>query len=151
MADVKSTDSGRVVYGGGGISPDEKYIPPKLDTFEAELLVKYALSNYTRHFFASHKQGLPADWSVDTATMNDFHNYILEQKVEFTESEYTQDYDSTRRRLQAEIYKTAFSVDESRKYELKTDPEVEQAIDALPKAQALMSNAKKIIVERMRK
>ena len=24
------TDSGRTVYGGGGITPDEKYVPPKL-------------------------------------------------------------------------------------------------------------------------
>jgi carboxyl-terminal processing protease len=151
MADVKSTDGGRVVYGGGGISPDEKYAPPKLDAFEAELLVKYALSNYTRHFFAEHKQGLPADWAPDTATMNDFHNYILDQKLDFTESQFTQDYDWTRRRLQAEIYKTAFSVDESRKYEIKTDPEVQEAMDAMPKAQALLSNARKVIVERMRK
>ncbi len=45
------TDSGRVVYGGGGISPDEKYMPPKLDTYETELLVKYALHNFTRSFF----------------------------------------------------------------------------------------------------
>jgi carboxyl-terminal processing protease len=151
LSDVKSTDSGRVVYGGGGISPDEKYTPPKLDVFETELLVRYALSNYTRHFFATHKDKLASDWAVDRATMDDFHNYILDQKVEFTEADFTKDYDWTRRRLQAEIYKTAFSVDESRKYEIKTDPEVEQAIDALPKAQALMSNAKKIIVERMRK
>ena len=148
---MKSTDSGRVVYGGGGISPDEKYTPPKLDTFEASLLVKYELSNYTRHFFAVHKEKLPSDWNIDTATMNDFHNYLLEQKLEFSEADFTKDYDWTRMRLQAEIYKTAFSVDESRKYEIKNDPEVLQAIDAMPKAQALMSNAKKIIVERMRK
>jgi carboxyl-terminal processing protease len=148
---VKSTDGGRVVYGGGGISPDEKYTPKKLDTFETELLVKYALSNYTRHFFATHKTKLPADWSVDKATMDDLHNYLLEQKVDFTEADYTKDYDWTRRGLQAEIYKTAYSVDESRKYEIKTDPEVEQAIEAMPKAQALMSNAKKIIAERVRK
>ena len=149
--DVKSTDSGRVVYGGGGISPDEKYTPAKLDAFETELLVKYAPSNYTRHFFATHKQKLPADWSVDEATMNDFHNYILENKLEFTEKDFTQDYDWVRRRLQAEIYKTAYDVDQSRKYEIKTDPEVEQAIDALPKAAALMNTAKKVIAERLRK
>ena len=71
--------------------------------------------------------------------------------LEFTESDFTQDYDWTRHRLQAEIYKTAFSVDESRKYEVKTDPEVMQAVDAMPKAQALLSSAHKIIVERMRK
>ena len=83
--------------------------------------------------------------------MNDFHNFLLQQKVDFTESDYTKDYDWIRRLLQAEIYKTAYSVDESRKYEIKTDPEVEQAIDALPKAQSLLDSAHKIIVERMRK
>jgi carboxyl-terminal processing protease len=151
LSDVKSTDSGRVVYGGGGISPDEKYAPPKLDAFETELLVKFALSNYTKHFFASHKDALPKDWNLDTATMNSFHDFLLEQKIEFSEADFTKDYDWTRRRLQMEIYKTAFSVDESRKYEIKTDPEVEQAIEAMPKAQALLSSAKKIIVERMKK
>jgi len=150
-ADVKSTDSGRVVYGGGGISPDEKYTPPKLDAFETELLVKYTFQNYTRHFFAVHKEKLAAGWNVDQAIMNDLHDYLMQQKVDFTEADYTKDYDWTRRLLQAEIYKTAFSVDESRKYEIKTDPEVQEAMDAMPKAQALLSNARKVIVERMRK
>ena len=80
-----------------------------------------------RHFFAIHTDKLPDNWSVDTATMNDLHHYLLKQKIEFTEADFTKDYDWTRRRLQAEIYKTAFSVDESRKYEIKTDPEVEAA------------------------
>jgi len=149
-SDVKMTDSGRTVYGGGGISPDEKYTPPKLDAFETELLVKFALSNYTRHFFATHKT-VPEGWDLDPATMDDFHGYLMSEKVEFSEADFTKDYDWTRRRLQAEIYQTAFSVDESRKYQIKTDPEVEQGIEALPKAQALLNNARKIIAERMRK
>ena len=37
------TDSGRTVYGGGGITPDEKYEPPKLNKFQIEVLRKYAL------------------------------------------------------------------------------------------------------------
>ena len=53
--------------------------------------------------------------------------------------------------MQAEIYQTAYSVDESRKYEIMTDPEVLQGIDALPKAQALLAKTKKILAERMRK
>jgi carboxyl-terminal processing protease len=150
-SDVKSTDSGRVVYGGGGISPDEKYTPPKLDLFETELLVKFALSNYTKHFFASHKEPLPDGWNVDTATMNAFHDFLMSEKIEFSEADYTKDYDWVRRRVTAEIYKTAFSVDESRKFEIRNDPEVEAAIEALPKAQALLNSAKKIIVERLKK
>ena len=150
-ADVKMTDGGRTVYGGGGISPDEKYTPPKLDKFEVELLVKFALSNYTHHFFATHKTQLPPQWILDTNTMNEFHQYLIDQKVEFTEADFTKNYDWVRRRLQAEIYQTAYSVDESRKYEIMTDPEVLQGIDALPKAQALLAKTKKILAERMRK
>lgn len=152
LSDVKSTDSGRVVYGGGGISPDEKFTPAKLDVLETQLLIHYDFQAFTKHFFAIHKEKLPANWEVAMATMDEFHNYLLNnQKEEFSEADYTKDYTWIRNRVQAEIYKTAFSVDESRKYEIKTDPEVEQAIEAMPKAQALMSNAKKIIAERVRK
>ena len=62
--DVKMTDSGRTVYGGGGITPDEKYVAPKLDALQTELLRKGAFFNFTRHYFGSPRretaQGLGA-------------------------------------------------------------------------------------------
>src|SRR6266851_9438676 len=47
MQDVKMTDSGRTVYGGGGITPDEKYTQPKYNKFQTEVLRKYALFNFS--------------------------------------------------------------------------------------------------------
>ena len=35
--DVKPTDSGRKVYGGGGITPDEKYTTPRLSVFQRRM------------------------------------------------------------------------------------------------------------------
>src|ERR1019366_998165 len=35
--DVKATDSGRKVYGGGGIPPDEKYVPPVSNRFQGSV------------------------------------------------------------------------------------------------------------------
>src|SRR5207237_853262 len=40
--EVKLTDSGRTVYGGGGITPDVKYDAPKSNHFQNELLRHYA-------------------------------------------------------------------------------------------------------------
>src|SRR3954471_13564228 len=40
--EVKTTDSGRTVYGGGGIAPDEKIESPKLNKFQTRLFQKYA-------------------------------------------------------------------------------------------------------------
>ncbi len=149
--DVKMTDGGRTVYGGGGISPDEKFAPEKLTPFEVQLLVKFAFGEYTKHFFAVHKNKLPAGWTATAADMDEFHNWLLEKKIEFTEADFTKDFTKVKRRLQAEIYKTGFSVDDASKFEIQTDPEVEAAVAALPKAEALLASTRKIVVERRAK
>ena len=150
-ADVKMTDSGRTVYGGGGISPDEMFTVPKPGPLEVDLYVKYMFPSYVKHFFAQHKEQLPTGWTLDTAQMDAFHNWLLEQKYQFTEADFTKEYEQIRRRLQGEVYKTAFNVDESTKYELQTDPEVEAAVAALPKAQTLLNSASKIASERAKR
>ena len=47
------------------------------------------------------------------------------------------------------MYITAFNLDESDRVAIETDPEVEQAIDAMPKAKALLDSARKVVVKRM--
>jgi carboxyl-terminal processing protease len=149
--DVKMTDGGRTVYGGGGISPDEKFTPAKLDSLEAKLLISFSFPNYTKHFFAVHHEKLSENWNADDKTMNEFHAWLLEQKLDFTEAEFTQDYQWIEHRLQSEIYKTGFNIEASDRYEIRIDPEVEAAVNALPKATALLANAKKIVAERVKK
>ena len=150
-ADVKMTDSGRTVYGGGGISPDEKFEVPKPGPLETELYVKYMFQAYTKHFFSVHKEQLPSSWAFDATQMTGFHNWLQTQKFEFTDANFTKEYEAIRRRMQGEIYKTAFSVDESTKYILETDPEVEAAVAAMPQAQALLDRAGKVRAERAQK
>jgi carboxyl-terminal processing protease len=150
-ADVKMTDSGRTVYGGGGISPDEKFEAPKRGPFETSLLMEDMFSAYTKHFFSLHKEQLPVGWNFDTAQMNEFHSWLQSRKFTFNEADYTKEYEEVRRVMQGEIYKSAFNVDESTKYILETDPEVEAAVAALPKAQTLLNSASKIRAERAKK
>src|SRR5437016_6065776 len=44
--EVRMTDSGRTVYGGGGISPDQKFDSPKNSHFQDSLLPHYAFINF---------------------------------------------------------------------------------------------------------
>jgi carboxyl-terminal processing protease len=147
--DVKMTDSGRTVYGGGGITPDEKYASPKFDHMQTELWGKSAFFNFTRFYFGQHDSKLPKGWAPDATTLNEFHEYLLKQNSSFTEAEFAQDTEWIKRNLKREMYITAFNLDESQKVAIETDPEVERAIDALPKAKALLDSARKIIVQRM--
>ncbi|MGA2738172.1 MAG: S41 family peptidase [Bryobacteraceae bacterium] len=149
MQDVKMTDSGRTVYGGGGITPDEKYAQPKFDHLQTELAIKSAFFNFTRVYFGQHDAKLPKGWSPDITILNDFHDYLLKQNYDFTEAEFTQDADYIKRLLKREMYITAFNLDESERVGVETDPEVQRAIDAMPKAKALVDSVRKVIVKRM--
>jgi carboxyl-terminal processing protease len=146
--DVKMTDSGRRVYGGGGITPDEKYETPKLDHLQIELM-RSALFNFTRAYFAKHESKLPEGWMPDERVIEALHENLLNSNVKFTEKEFTQDHDWIRRYLAKEMYIYAFNVDESDKVFARTDPEVLRAIESMPKAQTLVDGARKAVAQRL--
>ncbi|HUB34366.1 MAG TPA: S41 family peptidase [Bryobacteraceae bacterium] len=146
--DVKMTDSGRRVYGGGGITPDEKYVEPKIDKLEIQLS-RTGLFNFTRAYFSKHSANLPKNWMPDENVIEGLHEYLLKNDVKFTEKEFTADHDWIKRYLAREMYIYAFNVDESDRMFAQTDPEVAGAVDAMPKAEALLESAHKVVVQRL--
>jgi carboxyl-terminal processing protease len=151
LQDVKMTDGGRTVYGGGGISPDEKYMPPKYDKFEIEMARSNAYFNFASHYLGTHQMKVTKDWTPDNEVMNAFHEFLLKKEIPFTEAEFTQDSDWLKRQVTMAVLWNGLSNDDSRAYEEMTDPEVLKAVDSLPKAQALLNSAKKLVVQRMAK
>jgi carboxyl-terminal processing protease len=140
--DVKMTDSGRTVYGGNGIAPDEKFVIPKMNVLQA-WLYREGLFNFTRSYFGTHSTNLPKGWMPDEAMLQQLHEYVLKQNVKFTEEQFTANKDWILRHLAREMYTTAFNVDESDRMFAQTDPEVQKAVDSMPKAVSLVENAKK--------
>ncbi|MBV9081537.1 MAG: S41 family peptidase, partial [Acidobacteriaceae bacterium] len=86
--DVKETDLGRVVYGGGGITPDEKYETPKPDEFETNVIRKNGFFDFSAHYFSTHDTKVPKGWVPDENVLNEFHDYLLKQGVKFTEADW---------------------------------------------------------------
>jgi carboxyl-terminal processing protease len=150
LQDVKMTDAGRTVYGGGGISPDEKYVTPKFNPFQVQILSKFAFFNFSKRYFGSHEAKLPKNWAPDANIMNEFHAFLLTEKFQFTEAEFAENNDWIKRFLRKEMYITAFSADEANRIKVETDPMVEKAVDSLPRARALLESAKRVIVQRMK-
>ncbi|MGA3028860.1 MAG: S41 family peptidase [Bryobacteraceae bacterium] len=146
--DVKMTDIGRTVYGGGGITPDEKIPSPKFNKFQGELLRHYAFFNFTAKYFGTHDATLPKGWSPDINVENDFHEFALKEQIPFTEADWTENHEWIRDQLKREMYVTAFSYEESQKVSVETDPEVNKAIGFLPEAKALLDKSEKLIVQR---
>ena len=140
--DIKQTDLGRTVYGGGGITPDEKFEPAKLDAFELSVARKNAFFGFSAKYFSDHDTKFEKGWVPDEAVLESFHDYLLKQGVKFTEEDWARDHAWVRDQLRAEMYVTAFSYEDSQRVGVEQDPEVQKAIDALPKAASLLAQSK---------
>ena len=146
LQDARMTDSGRTVYGGAGISPDEKYTDT-YNKFQIELLRRQTFREYIPKYFTTHDTKLPSGWMPDQAMVAEFHKYCLDLGAQFTEAEWAENLNWTKVQLKREALITTDSLDASLRYAIETDPVVLKAIDSLPKAQALLDNAKKQMVQ----
>lgn len=146
IEDARMTDSGRTVYGGAGISPDEKF-SITYNKFQIELLRRQAFREFIPKFFTGRDTKLPENWAPDATVMADFHKFALDLGAQFTEAEWGENLDWTRVQVKREALITADSLDASLRYAIETDPVVLKAIESLPKAQALLDNAKKQMVQ----
>ena len=150
LQDVKSTDGGRTVYGGGGITPDEKYTAAKYNKFQQDVLRKFAFFNFSAKWFGARAEAkLPKGWEPDAGVINQFRDYLKQQDIAFTDADWNDNRAWIGVQLKREMYATGFSFEESQKVAIETDPEVAKAIDALPQARALLDSSKKLIVQRM--
>lgn len=151
--DAKSTDSGRTVYGGGGITPDEKYEDPKLDAFQLTLSDtlrgRYTFFNFVAHYLGTHTTPIHKGWEPDNVVMAEYHSFLLQRGIDFTEAQFAEHQDWIKQEIKREMYSSAFSIDDAHRLVIETDPEVARAIEAMPKAKALLDTARKVVAQRM--
>jgi carboxyl-terminal processing protease len=144
--EVKLTDSGRTVYGGGGITPDVKLPAVKSNKFQDTLLQHYAFFNFAKRYVLGHK--VTQSFEADDMVMQDFRKFLDEEKIPFTEAELMENHDWLRSNIKSELFVDAFGQEEGLKVRAETDSEVIKALDLLPQARALADNARKVIAER---
>jgi carboxyl-terminal processing protease len=144
--EVKMTDSGRPVYGGGGITPDVRFETPKQNHFQDTLLQHYAFFNFAKHYTINHQ--VAKNFTVDDAVMAEFRKFLDDQKVAYTEADLAGANDWIRNNIKSEIFIDSFGQEEGLKVRADGDPLVVKALDLMGQAKTLADNAKKIVAER---
>jgi carboxyl-terminal processing protease len=152
--EVKLTDSGRQVTGGGGITPDVVVATPKLTKFQTELFrddvlfgAETGVGGFTRQFLGT-KPTITKDFQVDDAIMKSFRDYLAAKNVRYTEPDISENLDWIKRKIKQEVFMSTFGQQEGFKVLLSADPQVEKAAESVPQARALYQNARKIVAQR---
>jgi carboxyl-terminal processing protease len=164
-AGVKTTDGGREVREGGGITPDVKVSLRELNRFEALLNSRDLFFEYARRLASNQvpaagnfqlplksnevKPAVPraeaaaaAKFEVTDAILDDFREFLKNRKVEFTAQDIVDNLDFIKRRIKQEIFTSAFGFEEGFRIAVQGDTQVQKALDVLPEARVLMTTGK---------
>jgi len=152
--EVKLTDTGRQVYGQGGITPDVVAPAPKADDFETLLerrnafyLLPQGVGDFVRYYLGE-KPDVTKNFVVDDAVIADFRKYLNDQHIQFTEADIQQNLPWLKWEIKREVFTTVFGLNDGYQVALENDPQLEKAIASIPQARALYANARKIVAER---
>jgi carboxyl-terminal processing protease len=139
------TDTGRVVYGGGGITPDVTVKPAPLTRTTQLLEVKSAIFNFGVDYFAKHPD-MTKDLVISPQIVEDFIRYAASREIAPTDEirqalDKPNDRKYIERALKAEIVAAKYGFDASYPYRLQGDDQIEKALDLFPEAQKLAMQA----------
>jgi carboxyl-terminal processing protease len=144
--EVKLTDAGRTVYGGGGITPDEKIESPKSNHFQESLYYKDVFFHFAPVYLANRT--VDKNFQVDASVLTEFKKYLTSQEIPWTDTDLNSSMDWLKINIKDKIIAIQFGFVQSLRTHADWDPEIQKALTFLPEAQALEDNAHKVLAQK---
>ena len=164
--DLKFTDGGRRVYGGGGIEPDRRMDGPtegfNPTRFGRTLFARNLFDTYAQRFSRSGDKRIGAspstqprelsdDFQVTDAMVAEFKDHVQKAKVRIDEAAWQQDLPFIRAMIHFEIDVDLFGVEVARRNLSRQDPQLLFAVTLFPEAEALMRLEKSVTTRAQRR
>lgn len=155
--EAKLTDTGRTVYGGDGITPDVVVPDPKPDDLEQLLerrgvlypasLPPQGIGDFVR-FYLGENQNISPSFVVNDSVIAELRKYLDQQHIEVTDAQIQRNLPYLKWEIQREVFTGVFGLDAGYKIALENDPQLNKAIASIPAAEALYTNARKMLAQR---
>jgi carboxyl-terminal processing protease len=155
-ADLKYTDAGRKVYGGGGIEPDHRLEGPvegfNPGRFARGLFARQAFASFAQKFSAvgdtriaveaRDRKFVAKDFTVDAAMLEAFREHLTADGVKIDEEAYAKDLAFITAMIRYEIDLNLWTVEDARRHLITTDPQAQLALTCFEEAERLVQAAR---------
>jgi carboxyl-terminal processing protease len=135
------SDAGRIVYGGGAVTPDVIVQPDTLTTEEQKLLnalapkaqlVRSTLINYA----VEQKGKVQPGFAVTKAQRDEFYNRLVAQGVKVDKTQFEAGGSEIDRLLGSSISRIAFGDSTAKRRDVKDDAQVRRSLEMMKQVQA---------------
>ncbi|MBW8712692.1 MAG: S41 family peptidase [Acidobacteria bacterium] len=141
-AQLKYTDAGRKVYGGGGIEPDKFFVGPvsgfNPTRFGRSLVARSAFANFAERFTAEGdtrmsaamegRKRLTRGFVVTDQMVADFKQSLQDDKVKIDADAFQKDLEFIKSQIHFEIDVALFGISEAQKNVIGKDPQAQFAL-----------------------
>lgn len=118
------TAGGRVVYGGGGITPDWTMELPKWTDFQRDLEIKSIFFSFAVHYTAEHKD-VGEDFTVSEDVLKEFRDFLVTKEFEYEEESWNEEnVDYVKLGVRREVFRKLYGTKGAYKATLPNDDEV---------------------------
>jgi carboxyl-terminal processing protease len=139
--DIRHSDLGRIVYGGGGITPDYVVKQPEPSEFQTMIASRFAIFTFGREFLAKNPVINP-DFQVSDDVIAEFKSHLRNRNIGFTDKDIQDNLDYLKRAIRFELVYDKFGSSDASRTLLDDDPQVLKALSLFPEAKALADRAR---------
>jgi carboxyl-terminal processing protease len=140
------TDMGRIVFGGGGITPDIEIEQAVMSHFEMAVERDGALFSFASYFAARH-EGIPPEFQADGKVLSEFQDYLAEREniedylgvfeLTLSDSLYQANEDYLRWGIRREIMRRQFGPLAAYQVAIERDEQLHEALSLFDRASSL--------------
>jgi len=134
--EVRHTDSGRTVFGGGGITPDYVVQAEKEPLIVSRMRRDNVFFDYAVRYVASHPQ-LKADFTADDGMLKDFRTFLESRKFDFEPAAFEESRKTLDLRLRAQIARVKWGAEAESRVLAEGDLQVQKALTLFEEAARL--------------
>jgi len=142
QTDVRTTDTGRPVYGGGGITPDVEVPERKFNPFQQLLGRNDVFFDFAKRYLAENKT-ISKDFEVTPPVLDRFREFLREKQVEFQEPDLAGNLDYIKQNIKLRLFLSIFGMEEASKLEVAVDPQILKAVELLPQAASMSQSSRR--------
>lgn len=144
---VRMTDGGREVFGGGGIAPDVVVPARKLSSAEQKMIAAGAFFDFGRSYLANHRT-IPTNFKAGSKVMDDFRRFLPGDEVSISEEDFKASEPFIREHVRVQLVRAIYGEDAANRITIDNDPLVKRAVDSLGQAKELLVRAQRYMASR---
>ncbi|MCC7416813.1 MAG: S41 family peptidase [Acidobacteria bacterium] len=160
--DLKHTDAGRPVYGGGGIEPDRRVAGPlegfKPSRFGRLLASRQAFESFAQNYSAVGdnriagasvgRKRVAENFVVDDAMVADFRAQLAADKIAVDDAAFQADLPFIKAMIRFRIDEAVFGMADARRHLIAVDPQTQVALTTFGQARALLDMKRDAVARR---